>query len=167
MGDDQEHCNQEMLNRYVDRETSPEQMQRIELHLQSCTGCRQYVKLHGELAQRLKRVVSASRERVDFDELEQRIVSAARRRSDRWGHLREALFSWKLVLPVAATAAMALFFFTSLFQSPPPPGPSAIINSFTGRVSSVMILETPQSHHTVIWYSEEATEGNGADSKKL
>ncbi len=167
MGDDQKHCNQEMLSRYVDREASPEQMRRIELHLQRCSSCRQYVQLHGDLAQRLQRVVSASRERVDFDELEQRIVSAARRHPDRRGQLREALFSWKLLLPVAATAALALFFFTSLFQSPPPPGPSAIINSFTGRVSSVMILQTPQSHHTVIWYSEEATEGNGADSKKL
>jgi len=164
MAVEKEFCNAELLNRYIDRETTPEETQRVDRHLQRCASCRQQLQQQGELAQRLRREVSAARQAVDFERLEMRIVSAAGSPRAPLVHLLEMLFSWKLMVPVAATVALALFFFTSLFPPTAPPGPSAIINSFTGRVSSVMILETPQSHHTVIWYSEEATEGNGTES---
>ena len=167
MVEDNKKCNAEMINRYIDGETSPPETKWIDRHLQSCPGCRQSVQQHRELAQRLHREVSAAREALDIDRLEQQIVSAARMRAGQRSRLRETLFSWKLMLPVAATAALALYFFTSLLPAPAPTGPSAVINSFTGRVSSVMILETPQSRQTVIWFSEEAKEGNGAESKQI
>ena len=166
MAVEKEFCNEELLNRYLDRETTPEETQRVDRHLQRCPACRQQLQLQGELAQQVRREISAARRAVDFEQLQRRILSAARRPRHAWVDWRETLLSWKLLVPVAATAVLALFVFNSLFQAPAPPGPSAIINSFTGRVSSVMILETPQSHHTVIWY-EESTEGNGADSKIL
>jgi hypothetical protein len=34
--------------------------------------------------------------------------------------------------------------------------PSAIINSFTGSMSSVMIFETPETRQTILWYKEDA-----------
>ena len=162
-----QHCDRELLNRCVDGETSPEENRRVDRHLQGCSDCRLFVRRQAELARRLRREVAAAGRQVDFNRLERQIVDAARRRPAAWRQLPEALFSWKLVLSAAATAMLALFFFTSVFDPPAAPGPSAIINSFTGRVSSVMILETPKSHHTVIWYSEEAATGNGAESKKL
>ena len=164
---ERERCNGELLSRYLDRETTPEETQHVDRHLKQCPACRQHLQQHGELARRLRREVSAAGEAADFDRLEMHIIRAARRPKSPWIDLRRTRFSWKLLVPIAATAAVALFFFTSVFQPPAPAGPSAIINSFTGRVSSVMILETPQSRHTVIWYSEETMEANGADSKKL
>ena len=163
MIDEPKRCDEALLSRYIDGETAPEDTRQIERHLPHCPGCRQFVQQQGQLARQLRREVTAARQAVDFDRLERQITGAAAAR--RW-QPRHWLLSWKLWLPVAATAAVGLFFFTSLFQ-PPPAGPSAIINSFTGKVSSVMILETPQRHHTVIWYSEESTEGNGIESKKL
>ena len=163
MIDDSKHCDEQLLSRHIDGETTPQETRRIDSHLQHCAGCRHYVRQQKELAQQLRREVTAAQRAVDFNRLQAEITGAAGRRP----MLRETLFSWKLMLPVAATAALALFFFTSLFQPAAPAGPSAIINSFTGKVSSVMILETPQNHHTVIWYSEESTEGNGIESKKL
>ncbi|WP_020589481.1 hypothetical protein [Desulfobacter curvatus] len=34
------------------------------------------------------------------------------------------------------------------------PGPSAVVNSIDAYGSSVMILETAETHHTIIWFSE-------------
>lgn len=34
------------------------------------------------------------------------------------------------------------------------PGPSAVINSVDAYGSSVMILETAKTHHTILWFSE-------------
>ena len=34
------------------------------------------------------------------------------------------------------------------------PGPSAVVNSVDAYGSSVMILETAETHHTIIWFSE-------------
>jgi len=34
------------------------------------------------------------------------------------------------------------------------PGPSAVVNSVDAYGSSVMILETAKTHHTIIWFSE-------------
>ena len=162
-----QRCDSELLSRYIDGETSPEETRRVDSHLQGCADCRLVVRQQAELAERLRREVSAAGQQVDFDRLQQRIVDAAHRRPPVWRRLAGLPFTWKLMVPAAATAMLALFFFSSVLEPPAAPGPSAIINSFTGRVSSVMILETPKSHQTVIWYSEEAATGNGAENKKL
>ena len=167
MIDDTKRCNEERLSLFIDGEAAPEELRQVERHLQSCPACRRYVQQQQELAQLLRREVSHARQTVDFHRLEQQIVGKTGRRTALGHPVRQWLLSWKLMLPVAATAALILLLSTSLMDPPAPPGPSAIIKSFTGRVSSVMILETPQSHRTVIWYSEESMEGNGTESKKL
>lgn len=167
MIDDREHCDEEQLSLYIDGESGAEESQQIERHLQRCPGCRQYVQQQKEMAQTLRREVSIAQQAVDFERLEKQIVRASGGRPAPGDWLRERLFSWKMMLPVAAAAALVLFVFTHWFAPPATPGPSAVINSFTGKVSSVMILETPQRHHTVIWYREEAMEGNGTESQKL
>ena len=160
MIEEREHCNKQQLSRYIDSETDPQEVQRIERHLQHCADCLRYVQQQRELAQQLRREVTAAQQAVDFDRLEKQITSAADKQAKWSSWLPESWFSWKVVLPAAATAALALFIFTPWFQPPPPSGPSALIKSFTGKVSSVMILETPKSQRTVIWYSEETTENN-------
>jgi anti-sigma factor RsiW len=167
MNEDTGRCNQELLSIFIDGEAGPEDSRQVERHLQSCPACQRYVQQQKELAQLLRQEVSLARQAVDFQRLEEQIFGKTAKRPAPGHPVRQWLLSWKLMLPVAATAALILLFSTSLFDPPAPPGPSAIIKSFTGRVSSVMILETPQSHRTVIWYSEEAMEGNGTESKKL
>ena len=48
-----------------------------------------------------------------------------------------------------------VFFIYTHFIDKPMPVPSAIINSFTGSVSSVMILETPETREIILWYNED------------
>jgi hypothetical protein len=148
-------CDLILLSRYADQETNPEETRQIKAHLLSCPQCRQALAQQRQLAELLQQGVIAVQQAVDFDLLEKRILTVDRRPSGIWSNIRDWVLSWKVALPVAAAAALILFFYTPLFQQPSPSGPSAIINSFTGRVTSVMILETPRSQQTVIWYSEE------------
>jgi len=158
-------CDLVLLNRYADQETDPEETRHVQAHLLSCSQCRQALAEQRQLAELLQQGVFAAQQAVDFDRLEKRILTVEHRRSGIWGDIRDWVLSWKVALPVAAaTAALILFFFTPVFQQPSPSGPSAIINSFTGRVTSVMILETPRSQQTVIWYSEESPTDNASEN---
>ena len=58
---------------------------------------------------------------------------------------------------------MALFIFIMNLMNPGDM-PSAIVSSFTGQISSVMIIETPKEHHTIIWFSEDVNM-NGGDNE--
>jgi hypothetical protein len=82
-----------------------------------------------------------------------------------WIQLRAFLVSKRCLVPATALALAFLFFV--LLQPPASvSGPSAIISSFQGDVASVMILETPESHQTILWISESVTSsghnGNGS-----
>ena len=157
-------CDLILLSRYADQETKPEETRQVRAHLLSCPQCRQALAEQRQVAELLQQGIFAAQQAVDFDRLEKRILTADRRRRSIWSDVRDWVLSWKVALPVAAAAALILFFFTPLFQQPSPSGPSAIINSFTGRVTSVMILETPRSQQTVIWYSEESPTDNASEN---
>jgi predicted membrane-bound mannosyltransferase len=158
-------CDLILLSRYADQEANPEETRQVRAHLLTCPQCRQALAEQRQLAELLQQGVFTAQQAVDFDRLEKRILTDDRRRSGIWSDIRDWVLSWKVALPVAATAAaLIIFFYTPLFQQPSPSGPSAIINSFTGRVTSVMILETPRSQQTVIWYSEESPTDNAPEN---
>ena len=73
---------------------------------------------------------------------------------------------WKIYLQLASLAAIILISGTLLKTMAPfpwdtpsavvqyPHEPSAIVTSVDGDVASMMILETEQTQHTIIWYQE-------------
>ncbi len=64
--------------------------------------------------------------------------------------------SWGLPMKLASLSAAAIILAVSLYpwQNDPMPGPSAIVNSVDTYGSSVMIIETTDTQHTIIWFSE-------------
>ena len=94
---------------------------------------------------------------VDLTSIENRVLDKIRKkrrlfkparliRCVRWPHV------WA---PVLATVCMILaFLFISRPQAPQAPVPSALVQSFKGNIASVMILQTPETHQTVVWYKE-------------
>ncbi len=64
--------------------------------------------------------------------------------------------SMGLPLKLASLSAAAIILAVSLYpwQNDPMPGPSAIVNSVDTYGSSVMIIETTNTQHTIIWFSE-------------
>jgi len=55
---------------------------------------------------------------------------------------------------VAVIISLAPWHQGQLPTRPAVPGPSAVVNSIDAYGSSVMILETAKTHHTIIWFSE-------------
>ncbi len=73
-----------------------------------------------------------------------------------WEKLAGRLPSGRILVPVSSLAmllilCLALFRYTYFTDES---GPSAIVDSFTGNVTSVVIIETPESRQTIIWFSE-------------
>ena len=167
MTDKLNSCNPEEISRYLDGETNPADSRRIEEHLQSCSKCRGKLTQLRETGDILRLTVQTAGSGVDFQRLEQQIVTAARQSPPQRDRLLESMFSWKLALPAAAAVVLLMIFIYKPFQPSLTAGPSAIIDSFTGQVKSVMILETPQNRQTVIWYSEENKAENASDPTRI
>jgi RNA polymerase sigma-70 factor (ECF subfamily) len=59
---------------------------------------------------------------------------------------------------LVAAASLAALFVIAVFaltnDGPAIAGPSAIVKSIDTDYTAVMIFETPETHHTIIWYSE-------------
>jgi len=159
------HCNQELLSRYYDGElVSQDLHQRIETHLQSCADCRSMLEDFARIGHVGRRHTDQAVAALDTEATTKRILA-------RRPILRGTSVSWRnwfkpsrLFLPVAVTAlALAIYIIPQLFRTQTTnAAPSAIINSFTGSVTSVMFYETPNTHQTIIWISEDAIT-NGED----
>ena len=160
-------CNPEEISRYLDGETNSADTHRIEEHLRICSDCRRKLTQLRETGDILRQTVETAGKEMDFQRLEQQIFTATRQHHPQRDRLSERLFSWRVALPAAAAAALLVLFIFNPFQPSLSSGPSAIIDSFTGQVKSVMILETPQNRQTVIWYSEESKAENASDPTRI
>jgi anti-sigma factor RsiW len=149
-------CDDALLVRYLDGDLDPDEKKRMEDHLQQCETCRRQLALYSDFSQDFQTVVQREVEQVDFRPLEKEVIHKAlyQRRYKR--SPSNVLASLKFVVPAAVTACLLIFFaYTRFTVDPGPAAPSAIINSFTGSMTSVMIFETPETRQTILWYHEE------------
>ncbi len=149
-------CDQMLLMQYYDGELGSEEEGRVKAHVAECGSCSAFIREAKALSTlfrdgfqpniaegRALNSLPGNREPVESPALWNRIMDLFR--------IRRAL------IPALALTAMliAVFSFDTDVRSPAMAGePSAIINSFSGDVSTVMFLETPETHQTIIWYEE-------------
>jgi len=158
-------CNAELLYQYLDGELGPEEASMIALHLKGCPSCRKALRDNQAVAGLLRAAIDEELSRVNLQAIETRVVAAMDgQRTPWWSKIGTLCISKRFYIP--ATAIIAGLVLLSVFRTPTPavPGPSAIISSFKGEVGSVMILETPKSHQTVIWFNEPVLP-NGQNGK--
>ena len=160
-------CKLEEISRFHDGETDQAETRRIKKHLQECPECRQELTRLREISKKLRQTVKTAHKEMDSQRFEQQILTAVRQHTSLRDRLKESVFSWRLTIPAAAAAILIVFFINNLFQPSSSSGPSAIIDSFTGQVKSVMILETTSKRQTVIWYSEENKTENGSNPSRI
>lgn len=149
-------CDQTLLMQYYDGELGPEKIDRVNAHLSECGSCMKFLQ---EL-QALSTIVKDG-----F----QPNIAKNRHSVQRFRHQDSVekpsflnriadLFRFKRAfIPALAMTVMLIAFFSvdTDVRRPEKAGePSAIITSFSGDVSTVMFLETPETHQTIIWYKE-------------
>lgn len=149
-------CDDALLDRYLEEGLDDGEKARMETHLQACPHCRGQVAALTAFSRRFCDRVQQAAAAVDFVNLEKQVlVELLHQRHARSG-LATFWASLKYAIPIAVTAGLLIFFAYSTYMVKPAPAPSAIINSFTGAVSSVMIFETPETRQTILWYKEAA-----------
>lgn len=148
------------LGLYVDGELEQNVFQEIENHLKTCTNCRSVVKKYKKFSRIFKNQVE-SQTSGSFDNLsEERVFTLFKKsRQPFWQDLFNFISVKKNILQLASItaillASMAYYQINTVDLMGELDGPSAIVNSVEGDMASVMILETHESNHTIIWYTE-------------
>lgn len=148
-------CNEELIGRYLDGETSQEEYDRISRHLKDCPSCQKILRDHQNISTVFREVLQKEVSQADFADLETRVLGQIRQKKEYpwWERISRLVFSAKLLVPASAIAVLIIFF--AITREPATiAGPSAVIEAFSGEVSSVMIIETPKSRQTILWYKE-------------
>jgi hypothetical protein len=146
------------IGKFVDNELPNEKNNIISKHIETCPICDNIVSKYIHLSNIFVQNTSKQLDEIDTDLIGQHVLEQIKREED--GFLKKVFdyFSPKLYLKIASVVIIMV---VSLiyFQGQPIRqinviGPSAIVNSVDGNISSVMILETEKSKHTIIWFSE-------------
>jgi anti-sigma factor (TIGR02949 family) len=102
------------MDAYADGELAPDQVLEAEAHLEDCADCSTRLSLHHAVRKSLRRTVQASA--VPSDAFRERLIAQLRAesgRGDALPHLdasrRNGMLSWNTIVPLAAAAAIALF----------------------------------------------------------
>ena len=102
-----------MLDTYADGELEPERVVEMEAHLADCNGCSSRLQLEHAMKKSLRRQVYAQSE--PSEAFSERILASFQAEAEREavGKLessqRGAMLSWSSIVPLAAAAAIALF----------------------------------------------------------
>ena len=148
-------CDPILLGRYMDGEFGPDEQDSVLLHLKDCPSCQEELRQNEALSTLFRNSLDEQFSQIDFSGLEKNVLAQVRKkRTPWWINLNDLFFSKKLLVPAAAMAAMVVLFFSLARQPVLSPVPSAIVKSLRGEMSSVIILETPKTNQTIIWFNE-------------
>lgn len=166
MKTDQTTCDDSLLNRFFDRELGPDECTRISEHLKDCPSCQKALRGDRSISTAFKTHLGKELSRTNLEKVEERVLTLIQSKEvSWWTKAKDLLFSKKFYVPATGIAAILILFFSYSRQPRSTSSPSAIINSFKGDVASVMILETRNSHQTILWFDETVVsdEDNGTE----
>ncbi len=146
-------CDYELISRYYDNELGEEERVKAEGHIVSCPQCVKRLAKYRHMSQDIRSEIKMPE--GGYCDLQDYVIeSIEHKKLPLRKKLEEMLISKKILIPAVAMACMLIAFVT-FFNNPAANGPSAIITSYSGNGSSVMILETPETRQTIIWLSEK------------
>lgn len=155
MTTDRTTCDPMTLSRFLDQEVGPEEHAQISEHLNHCRSCKKALQEHQSVANLFKTSLERQIAQGRLEALEDEVLALVKGgKISWWAQFVDFFMSrWFYVPAAAAATALALFVYLTRPEAPAT-GPSAIINSFTGEITSVMIIETPRSRQTILWFQE-------------
>ncbi len=143
------------ISRYIDSELPRHQLRQIRQHLDTCPACRDLAAQFRDVTQSFKELAELPGVVIDPAPLYRTMKKAGKKTARPW---TGRFFNKPVRLFLAAAASIATLFFISVYslkhEGTAISGPSAIVTSINTDYTAVMILETPDTHHTIIWYSE-------------
>jgi len=157
-------CDDELLVRSLDNDLNAAEEEWLASHLEDCRPCRRQLSALSRFSHDLKKRVDLAADAVDFTALEKDVLTKALRQHRFSNGERSFVTALKYGIPAVATACLLLFLGYNHYFDNSGPAPSAIINSFTGSMSSVMIFETPETRQTILWYNENTDGESESDA---
>ena len=147
-------CDEKLIGRYLDGEVSQKEYARISRHLKDCSTCQKILQDNQSISTVFRDTLKKESSHADFGALETRVLDQIRQKENPWWkRLVKQFSSLRILIPATALTVLVLFF--AIPRSPTTiSDPSAIVEAFSGEVSSVMFIETPKSRQTIIWYKE-------------
>lgn len=152
-------CDPILINRFFDNELEPEEHSRIGRHINECLSCRKYLedlkgmslRVKDHVEKEVSDTLSAQASRIETG-----VLDAIRGGGlPRWNRIKDRFLSKHVLIPATAIVFLILIIST-VFRPPADVIPSAIITSISSDTASVIIMETPQSGHTIVWFTEDA-----------
>ena len=148
------NCDPIQISLFFDDELGAEDYTRVERHVETCASCRETLEDMRRLSGEVKGHIVHQYAETDFGLLEENVLKGIERKSvPFWRRWRDAFFSKRALIPVTGMAAAMLILLT-LYRPQPSSGPSAIVTSLSGDMASVIIMETPHTRQTILWFSE-------------
>lgn len=151
-------CDERLLNRYLEGAMDADERLQLRHHLTHCPSCRRQAVVMTDFTRRFRERVEHAADSVDFVACEKEVLNRALRPHHSRSPFSTFAASLKYVVPAVATVCLVLFLIFSRMEEGPKqtePLPSAIIHSFKGSIASVMILETPETRQTILWYDDD------------
>jgi len=147
----------EQLECLFDGEGPDERAPSLREHSKRCPACKRILWENRQIASSVREIILREIDGVDVSGLErsffERIGKTSRK---RWSG--EIIFSLSRRVWIPATVGVtAALLFLVFFSLPSSVEPSAVVYSLKADVFSVMILETPGSRQTVLWFEEGAS----------
>jgi len=145
----------EDISRFVDNELLEDQYQHLEQHLEQCTHCSTLVKHYKTMSAQFKTFTDRKIVQVDPVKVKQKLYQTMQNSKTKpFGNIF-GLFGKNIYLKLASVAVLLMItIFTFQGELLTPSGPSAIVKDVDTDFASVMIIETRNRQHTIIWYSE-------------
>lgn len=147
----------EDISRFVDHELSSDQCRSFEDHLLLCRDCSRLVDQYKTVSLAFSRHTHRKQKGAAALDFGHKLNNALSRSEERPLQNISGFFGKNIYLKLAGIAAVVMIglfpFDGDLLQNPQ--GPSAIVNSVDTEDAVVMIIETQNEKHTIIWFSEE------------
>ena len=148
------HCDSELISRYYDEELDQVERSQVESHILVCPSCNQILEDLKEISDQYGAHLERQSVGINTQETEKHVLDRLRRsEAPLWARVKETFLSKKILVSATATACVALLLIT-VSRVPVPDSPSAIVTSVSGDVSSIIILETPETRQTILWFNE-------------
>ena len=177
-----DRCNKfdmETISCFVDGELDAKKQKEVSTHLLTCHDCFETAEMYKRIAHGFKQRIKVQKSIFDDPAFSNKIMTRIREKKQKQSmsifkgkshflpfiRFLEFFTPGKIPLQMASFAAIVIFslglfqFHKYFFTDEKRPGadgngPSAIINSVSGDLASLMILETEDHKHTIIWYTE-------------